>query len=150
MKKIFSFILVCLIIIPATILVGCGNDDYNAKNVRNKTYYLTSLIKDSANITSTLSEKNARIFFSEDHFKFEISNTTDTENYGYYLGTYTIDEGKFTLKATEFGGYLADAKTATAKQHLVLEKLNYYKDVLTIEFVCNNSIYQYQFKIPKK
>lgn len=149
MKKILCFALTTLLLLPATLLVGCKNDNSSAKEVRNKSYYISSLTRNTENLTDTATSNNARIFFGEDNFIFEIAENGSAQ-YGYYQGTYSVEGTKITLTITTFGGSLTNAKTTPALQFWVFDELKYKNGTLEDEFVLQNYIYQVKFTAPKK
>ena len=62
MKKFFSVLLVMVcLIVPVSLLVGCGKNT-DARNVKNRVYYIEVAKRDEADMTTVL-ESNLRISF---------------------------------------------------------------------------------------
>ena len=81
MKKIISFILVCLAFVPTLLFAGCSNNDTDASAVKNTIYYVTSAQKDSVDTTETYVNANMKIIFYDDLFKVEYSDQNNQAEY---------------------------------------------------------------------
>ena len=147
MKKVVCFLLAFLAIIPGIFLAGCKDKD-TAENVRNRTYYVTMFKIDSVDKTSTKTNQKMRIIFTDDNFKMVIGEESNAATYGYYLGTYTIEDNTITLKTTKSGGTLENIKKSATLKDYLIETLYYNEGTLHSEFVNNGNIIQYQFKLP--
>jgi len=143
MKKIISFILVCLAFVPTLLFAGCSNNDTDASAVKNTIYYVTSAQKDSVDTTETYVNANMKIIFYDDLFKVEYSDQNNQAEYGYYLGTFTTNEDLVTLNTTEYGGTFIDYENNTARQECVFSILKYNKGKLTTAFTNKGSIVKY-------
>lgn len=150
MKRFLSiFAIILIIIVPTLCFVGCKNKD-TAKSVVNRTYYVTKVVKDGQNISSTATKKHMRIVFMEDNFKIELGDSVDTASYGYYYGTYSIDDNNITLNTKKYGGTLYNATTDKTKGDFVLKNLRYRSGKLYTEFINNHCILQYTLELKNK
>lgn len=149
MKKFACIIALILVAIPMLCFAGCKNKD-TAEAIVNRTYYVTKVVKDGQNISSTATKKHMRIVFMEDNFKIELGDAVDASSYGYYYGTYKIKENNITLKTTKYGGILYNATTDKSKGDFVLRELRFKNGKLFTEFINNHCILQYTLELKNK
>lgn len=148
MKKFLSiFAVMCLLIIPSLCFVGCKNDD-NAQTVINRTYYVTKVVKDGQNTSAYATKNKMRIVFMENNFKVEIGDSTNSTTYGYYYGTFEIDENNISLNISHYGGIWATAASDINLKDYIIKNLEYRSGKLHTEFINNHCILQYTFELP--
>ena len=147
MKKFISIFAVCLLIIPALCFTGCKNNR-GAESVINRTYYVTKLMRDNQNVSASATNGNMRISFGNNYFKVEIGQEAVPAYYGFYTGTYSINDNDIALNIKTYGGIWSDAGTNSTKKDFVVKNLSYRKGNLFTEFISNNDILQYTFELP--
>ena len=150
MKKIIGIIaiILCIAIIPVFFLVCCKKDDYDTKSIVNRTYYVTKVMRDNQNVSTMATNDNMRINFGNNFFKVEIGQEAIPSSYGFYTGTYSIDENDISLTIKTYGGIWANAQSSSAKKDFVLKSLIFQKGKLHTEFINNNDILQYTLESP--
>ena len=147
MKKILAIIVVIVLIaIPFVLFAGCKKDNNNAESVRNRSYYVTSVKRDNEDITATVTENKIKIIFTTENFKVERGINTEP-NYGFYMGTYTIEEDKVILTTTSSGGTFAGINYTSLLKDYYFTTLYYKNSKLHTEFVNGNLIFQYTFEV---
>lgn len=149
MKKFLGIFVLLLAIIPALCFVGCKNND-TAKSVVNRTYYVTKVVKDGNNISSSVTNKHMRIVFMEDYFKIELGDPSNTSSYGYYYGKYEIKDEDIILTTTNYGGTLYNATKDKTKGDYLFKKLSYRSGKLFTVFINNHCILQYTLELKTK
>lgn len=148
MKKFLSiFAIICVLIVPSFCFVGCKNGS-SAETVVNRTYYVTKVVKDGQNISSNATKNKMRVVFMEDNFKMEIGESTNPTTYGFYYGTYVIDENDIVLNISHYGGIWQLAASSTELKDYVIKSLTYRNGKLHTEFINNHCILQYTFELP--
>ena len=141
MKKFFSVLLVMVcLIVPVSLLVGCGKNT-DARNVKNRVYYIEVAKRDEADMTTVL-ESNLRISFYDKLFKLEVGES-GKKGYAYYAGNYTAKDDTVTFEVLEYGG---DFAGGAVPSHLKLESLEYKDGQLKKEFLNESGIVRYVFK----
>ena len=149
MKKVLSFFMLALALVPTMFLAGC-NDGDSAKAVRNKTYYVTSAFENTTDITETCKNANFRISFFTENFKVEYGLETQTATYGYYLGTYSVKDNKVTLNINQYGGVFTNYSTSSSTKQKIFSSFTYSNGALRTEFVVESSVMQYRLELPAK
>ena len=148
MKKVFNILLVLTFLLPTILFVGCGKDN-SALSVKNSIFYITKATCKGADISKPYTDAHMKIVFQEETFIVEYSES-GKEDYGYYLGTFTINDNIINFTITEAGGTYSNYENDKDKQISVFTSLRYQKKKLYTEFAKNAAIYSFTLETKSK
>ncbi len=143
MKKIFSLILIALMIAPVSILAGCSSDKNKASNVRNTVYYVTKATKKDVDVSKKYTDGNMKIIFYNDLFEVEIYNEENIANYGKYWGTFSTKDDVVSFTIDGASGYFNQYEVSAEKRVAVFKTLRYNDKKLYTELVDGGDIYSF-------